>query len=193
MEKVTLAQPFTLVAKTSETADELAKSILVNAQKSLGFVPNMYGFMAINPALLEVYTHGYASFRANSGFSPIEQEVVFLSVSNENECEYCMAAHSFIADKMSNVPQEITNAIRDGKTIADVKLNALCNFTKAITAKRGRVSQDDICAFLDAGYTEKHIMGVVAGAGVKTFSNYANHIAHTPVDAAFISRKWSKQ
>jgi AhpD family alkylhydroperoxidase len=39
----------------------------------------------------------------------VEQEVVFLTISRENECLYCMPAHSFVADKLPNVPTEVTD------------------------------------------------------------------------------------
>jgi AhpD family alkylhydroperoxidase len=152
----------------------------------------MYGLMANNPALLEGYTSSYNSFRANSGFSPPEQEVVFLSVAYENNCDYCMAAHSFVGDKMTNVPSEVTDAIRNNTEIADAKFRALSSFTRAMTAKRGNPSQEDVNSFLNAGYTTNHILGVVAGIGVKTMSNYFNHISNTPVDDMFAGRAWSK-
>ena len=50
----------------------------------------MYLGMANNTALLDGYLSAYNSFRANSGFNPQEQEVIFLSIAYENECEYCM-------------------------------------------------------------------------------------------------------
>lgn len=183
---------FAITPKTVETAAEPAKTILANTKKSLGFIPNMYGFLAGNPALLDGYAYAYNSFRTHSGFSPVEQEVILLSVSLENECEYCVSAHSFVADNMSKVPQEVTNAIRAGKDINEPKLNALYRFTRAVTANRGHLAESDIQDFFDAGYNESHIMGVIAGVGVKTFSNYTNHIAKTQIDAAFESRRWCK-
>lgn len=59
----------------------ISQEIFDNTQKDLGFVPNMYKSMGQNPALLDAYTYSYNSFRANSGFNPVEQEVVFLSVA----------------------------------------------------------------------------------------------------------------
>ena len=139
--------------KTIETAKPLASKIMANTKKSLGFVPNMYGLMANNPALLDSYTHSYHTFRENAGFTTIEQEVIFLSVAYENNCDYCMAALSFVADKMSKFPEEVTNAIREGKKITDAKLNALNLFTKLMTKNRGFTSNVEIDAFLNAGYT----------------------------------------
>jgi len=181
-----------LGVKTIETADAVSSEILSKSQKSIGMIPNMYGLMANNPALLEGYSLAYNSFRTNAGFTPPEQEVVFLSVAYENNCEYCMAAHSFVGDKMTNVPTEVTDAIRKNTEVPDVKLRALSLFTRAMTAKRGNPSQEDIANFLNAGYTENHILGVIAGIGVKTMSNYFNHVFNTPVDDAFKERVWVK-
>lgn len=170
----------------------ITQEIFDNTKKTLGFVPNMYKSMGNNPALLESYIYGYNSFRANSGFNSVEQEVVFLSVAYENNCEYCMAAHSFIGDKMSKVPTEVTDAIRDGKQVPDVKLAALSKLTRSLTANRGNVSQDETDEFLAAGYTEIQILGIIAGIAVKTISNYSNHNTNPLLDDAFAGRAWKK-
>ncbi|MBL4708819.1 MAG: carboxymuconolactone decarboxylase family protein [Flavobacteriales bacterium] len=178
--------------QTIETAAPLASEIMQGTKDAMGFVPNMYGVMANNPALLDAYTHAYKTFRENTGFTSVEQEVIFLSVAYENECEYCVAAHSFVGDKMSGVPMEITDAIREGREIPDARLSALSSFARAITRTRGKVAADEIADFINAGYRENDILGVITGVGVKTFSNYLNHIANTPLDETFSPRAWSK-
>lgn len=182
-----------LEPKTIENAEVISSQILETTQKKLGIIPNMYSGMANNTALLEGYVLAYNSFRANSGFSPQEQEVVFLSIAFENGCEYCMAAHSFVGDNMTKVPIEVTNAIRNQTEIPDEKLRALSLFSKAVTLKRGFPSETDIHDFVSAGYTKEHILGVIAGVGIKTMSNYFNHIFETPIDDAFKSRIWKKE
>jgi len=181
-----------LTPVTLESSTGIVSEILTKTAKGLGMVPNMYAGMGNNAALLDSYTYAYHSFRDRSGFTPQEQEVIFLSVAVENECEYCVAAHSFIADKMSNVPIEITNAIRNHSEISDKKLGALSLFTKAVTAKRGNPTSEDLNSFYDAGYSAKDVLGVIAGVGVKTFSNYFNHIFNTEVDKPFAERVWKK-
>ncbi len=181
-----------LEPQTIESAHKISSDIMDAAKKTFGFIPNMYSLMANNPALLDSYTYSYKSFRANSGFNPVEQEVVFLSISYENECDYCMGAHSFVADKMSKVPEEVTDAIRNGEEIPDTKLAALSKYTRVTVTKRGRVSEEDVNRFLDAGYTKENILGVVTAVGLKTMSNYFNHITDTPLDEAFSERAWVK-
>ncbi len=171
---------------------EKSNQILDAAKKGLGFIPNMYLGMAGNTSLLDSYTYAYDSFRKHSGFSPVEQEVVFLSVSYFNNCEYCMAAHSFVGDKMTGVPAAITDALRAGAELPDTKLNTLSDFTKIMVEKRGWASQQDLDRFFGAGYSETHVLGVITGIAVKTMSNYSNHLTGPEVDTAFAGRKWKK-
>lgn len=180
----------TLPAKTVEDAAPGAKEVLESAQKKLGFVPKMYERMANSPGLLQTYIEGYESFRAQSGFTPVEQEVIFLTISRANGCDYCVAAHSFIADQMSKVPAEITNAIREGRPLPDTRLAALSKFTDIMLTQRGLPSQEQVRAFLDAGYAEQHILGIILAISVKTISNYSNHLFHTPVDDMFAGHIW---
>lgn len=180
-------------SKIVETTKPLASTILENTKRKMGFIPNMYTGMANNPALLDAYVHSYTTFRQNSGFSPIEQEIIFLSVAFENNCDYCMAAHSFVADKSSKVPVEITDAIRSNEPISDQKLKALSHFARIITRNRGNVTNTEKEEFFKAGYSETNMLGVITGVGIKTFSNYFNHVIETELDSVFASRKWNKE
>lgn len=171
---------------------EISKKIIAETEKALGFAPNMYKNMGANGALLDSYAHAYGSFRENAGFNSVEQEVILLSAAYVNNCDYCVAAHSFVGDQMSNVPEEVTNAIREGKEIPDEKLSTLSEFTKKMTENRGWVEKDDVDQFLAAGYEKSHVLGVIAGIAVKTMSNYSNHITHPELDDAFAGRKWVK-
>ena len=173
-----------------DQAEPLARDRLQEVQKKLGFLPNMHTVMANSPGLLDTYIYGYDRFRESSGFTPAEQEVVLLAISRENGCTYCVAAHSFLADKMSGVPVKVTDAIRDGESIPDSRLAALHDFTRSMVVKRGLPRKADVQAFLAAGYSERQILEIVLAIAVKTLSNYANHLFHTPVDAMFASRAW---
>jgi AhpD family alkylhydroperoxidase len=173
------------------SADERRKPILEDVIKKNGQIPNMYANMINSPGVLETYLHGYNAFRGESGFTPVEQEVVFLTLSYENACDYCMAAHSFIADKMSKVPEEVTNAIREGRKIEDEKLQALSAFTKEMFQTRGRPNADAVDNFFQAGYDERKMLEIVLALAVKTLSNYSNHLFDTEVDPMFQGRSWT--
>ena len=95
-----------------------------------------------------------------------------------------------IADKMSKVPVVVTDAIRNGKIIPDLKLQALSKFSLAMIDTRGRPDQIDVAEFLAAGYSEQHVLDILLAISVKTLSNYANHLFNTPLDDMFKSREW---
>lgn len=175
--------------KTAGEAAPEAKEILDHVKQQIGMVPNLYAFMANAPGLLQTYIHGQELFRRNSGFTPAEQEVVLLSISFENGCEYCMAAHSVIADKQSKVPPDVTEALRAGTQIPNERLRVLSEFT---VTKRERPSQDWVEKFLRIGYSNEQVLQVILAIGIKTLSNYTNRVCHTPLDAPFASRVWSK-
>lgn len=172
-----------------EDANEEQKEILQNAKKANGMVPNMYKNMVNLPALQNTYDTGYHQFRKESGFSPAEQEVVLLTISIANSCGYCTAAHSYIAENVSETPKDVIEAIRNGDRIEDDKLRTLHEFTKVMNETRGNPSPDQAKKFLDAGYSEKQILAIILAQAVKTISNYSNHVFHTEVDKAFADYK----
>lgn len=179
-----------LEPRTIDNAEPKARELLQGAKAKLGRIPNMYAGMANSAGLFSTYLHGYQQFREDSGFNSVEQEVVLLTISRENDCHYCVAAHSVLADKMSGVPAEVTDAIRDGKPVPDQKLAALSDFTRAMLQSHGFPGRDDVERFLAAGYSERQILEIVLAISVKTISNYANHLFQTPVDDMFANRAW---
>lgn len=174
---------------TIDTAPQESRALLLDAQTQFGFVPNLHAVMAESPALLKAYMEISEVF-AGSSLTPVEQQVVLLTVSRTNGCEYCVTAHSAVAEMM-NVPAQVVDAIRGGRMIADDRLEALHHFTAQVAIQRGWVEQQDMNVLLKAGYTRRTILDVITGVGMKTLSNYTNHIAKTPLDDAFISRRWS--
>jgi AhpD family alkylhydroperoxidase len=132
---------------------------------------------------------GVAQAFEGSSFSPVEKQVVLLTVSFENECRYCVAAHSTIAE-MSQLPPEVVEALRDGSEIADSKLEALRRLTREVVRKRGWIEGGELDAFFAAGFSRAQFLELVVGVTQKTLSNYINHVAHTPVDEAFAAHEW---
>ena len=68
------------ITHTVESAPEGSKTILKDAQKNLGFVPNLYANLAESPTALQAYT-SLAGIFEKSSLSPAEQQVVALTVS----------------------------------------------------------------------------------------------------------------
>ncbi|MFQ5755444.1 MAG: carboxymuconolactone decarboxylase family protein [Acidiferrobacterales bacterium] len=175
---------------TVESAPPKAKPALAASQKTFGFVPNLHAVFAESPALLEGYKKLSQIF-ATSSLSPVEQQVVLLAASYENNCHYCMAAHSAAAN-MAGLPAEELDTLRNGAPMPDTRLEALRRFTQRIVQARGWVEENDVDAFVQAGYNKQQVLEVILGVAIKTMSNYTNHLAHTPLDDAFGAYAWQK-
>lgn len=175
---------------TAESAPEGSRAQLQQVAKSLGMIPNLAAVLAEAPAALEAYFTLGRIFDDTS-FSATERQVVLLTVSTENGCNYCVAAHTAIA-AMQKVPADVVDALRDGNAIADPKLEALRRLTAAIVAKRGRPGQAELDWFHAAGYGKRQLLEIIVGVGMKTISNYVNHLAETPLDAAFQKAAWTR-
>jgi uncharacterized peroxidase-related enzyme len=182
-----------LTPKTIDDARPEARPLLEAAQKQYGMIPNMYARMANVPDVLGTYLYGHERFRKHSGFTLAEQEVILLTISYENGCSYCMAAHSWVAQNVSKVPADAIEAIRTGKEIADPKLAALTRFTATMVRTCGNPAPQDAQRFLEAGFSEVNILEIILAIAVKILSNYSNHIFHTPVDAPFAACEWKQQ
>lgn len=83
----------------ADTDNKRAAGLLSDAKAKFGFVPNMYRAMANAPGLLSTYFFASARFREESSFTAIEQEIIALSVSFENDCTYCVAARQARLDQ----------------------------------------------------------------------------------------------
>jgi uncharacterized peroxidase-related enzyme len=175
---------------TIETAPENSKELLEGAQKQLGFIPNLYGIMAEAPAALKAY-NGLSQNFDTSSFNTTEKQIVLLATSYVNKCHYCMAVHSTVA-QMQKLDGNIIEALRTGEAIADSKLEALRNFTQSVVEKRGWIEEQDVEAFINAGYSKAQLLEIIVGVAQKTLSNYINHVVQTPLDEAFQPNKWEK-
>ncbi len=174
---------------TLETAPEQSRPLLEDSKKSFGRVPGLHAVMAEAPALLDGYKHLHRLFQHETSFDKDELTVVWQTINVEHACHYCVPAHTGIA-KMMKVDDAISNALRDETALPSARLEALRDFTLAVVRKRGNISDADVRAFLDAGYTQRQILEVVLGVAQKVMSNYTNHLAHTPVDEPMRAFAW---
>ena len=175
---------------TIESAPEASKPLLEGATKNFGFTPNLLGVLAESPAALKGYM-AVAGAVGETGLTPTEQQVVLMTTSFENDCIYCMAAHSTVS-KMAGVPDDVIESLRSGTAIADPKLNALATFTRATVQNHSAVDDAAVDTFLAAGYTNAHVLDVVLAIAQKIISNYTNHFSHNQPDEQFAANAWTK-
>ncbi|KTC75443.1 24 kDa macrophage-induced major protein [Legionella birminghamensis] len=165
--------------------DDWLKNIYERSRKETKMLPNLFKVMANAPELLQSYLDTYKLFSQHSGFTPEEQQIIFLVISYENGCNYCLAAHSTVANFSAGLSYEVTDAICNDTAIPVSKYQLLADFTREMLWSRGRPSESKTTEFLSAGYTEKQILDIILAISLKTLSNYTNHLYNTPIDSVF--------
>lgn len=180
----------TLKVHNIESAPEESRALLEKSQKAYGMIPGLHGVLAASPQILDAYQQLHELF-VNSSFNDNELTVVWQTINVEHSCHYCVPAHTGIA-KMMKVDDAIIEALRNETPLADSKLEALRTMTLSVVRNRGNVTQEELNAFYAAGYGEQQVLDIILGMSQKVISNYTNHIANTPVDAAFEKFAWKK-
>jgi uncharacterized peroxidase-related enzyme len=172
------------------TAPDAARPRLESAKRRMGFVTTLNGVMAESPELLAGYNTLSEQF-GRSSLSKHARNVVLIAASVRNRCAYCVAAHSTIALK-TGMSEDLVAALRSDKPLTDPALEAVRAFTNAVVENRGWVDEQAVEAFRAAGHTRRNVLDVILGVGMKTLSNYTNHIAHTPLDPAWQGQEWNE-
>jgi alkylhydroperoxidase family enzyme len=168
---------------TLDSATEDARAELERSKKAFGFIPNLHAVLAEAPSVLTAYKELHTLFQ-NSSFNNEELTVVWQTINVENECHYCIPAHTGIAHMMK-VDPAIIDALRNGNELASEKLQTLRDTTLALLRLRGRLNSDHLDAFSAVGYGNQQLLEIILGIAQKTISNYSNHLADTSVDAPF--------
>ena len=176
---------------TKETAPEASHATLEATAKKYGFLPNLFGVLAESPTAVQSYA-AINNTLEHSALTPVEQQVVTLTVSAINDCAYCMGAHSAVA-QMVRMPEDLFAALREQRPLSDHKLNALRALVLSVLQHRGWVPEADLEHVVALGYTQRHVLDVLTIVALKTLSNYVNHIAHTPLDPQFAPQAWKAQ
>ena len=170
-----------IAIQTIESAPEEAGPRLAAAKKNSGFVPNLLGVLANAPTAIETY-QTVSAINARNSLSDTEREVIQITAAARNGCGFCVAGHTAIARKKLQMPEPLLEALRARQALDDPKLNALALFTLAVIEERGQVSDDELQAFLAAGYNQGQALEVVLGVSLATLCNYANNLAKTPIN-----------
>lgn len=105
MSRLPLIQPDDATGTTAE--------LLAAVQKSMGVTPNMTKAMANSPAVLGAYLE-FSGKLAAGALPASTRERLALLVAQENGCDYCLSAHTYIATKLAGLSQE---EARDRKSV----------------------------------------------------------------------------
>jgi uncharacterized peroxidase-related enzyme len=102
------------------------------------------------------------------------RESIGLAVSEVNGCNYCLAVHSLGAEHAKMSADEIILA-RKGHA-SDPTRDAAVQFASKVIETRGQVSDADVKAVRDAGYSDANIMEIIALVAMYSLTNFFNNV-----------------
>src|ERR1043165_4821363 len=137
--------------------------------KNIGFTPNMMATFAASPVAFNSWAALLGSL--SKALDVKTRDSIGLVVSEVNGCNYCLTVHSFTAEQPAD---EIILARKGHAT--DPKREAAVQFARKVTETRGKVSDADVKAARDAGYTDANVMEIVALVAMYSLTNFFNNV-----------------
>lgn len=162
----------------AEASPELG-DIYQGLEAKMGMIPNIFKNMGNSPAVLKAYL-GLSGATQELSLSPALREKIALVVGEENNCDYCVAAHTVIA-KGVGLSDEETVAARQGSD-EDPKEAAIIQFAKSIVANKGWPEESSVAEIRAQGVSDQELVEIILVTCVNIFTNYFNHITEPEID-----------
>jgi AhpD family alkylhydroperoxidase len=162
---------------TLHSAPEASQDALRGLERNIGFIPNLAAAIAGSPTAIGAFVGLQTSLRGST-LTGLEREVVGITVSRHNDCEYSLAAHATFA-RAHGADDETVAALLAGEPLPDPRLEALHAFTGELLERRGHVDAD--------GISPEQALEVITQVAYTTLANFAADTTKAPIDDAFVA------
>jgi len=158
-----------------------AQDIHSTAQEAYGFLPNLIEELnEHNPAAAKLYLASM-ELAEEGTLTDREREAVLLAVSRYNDCHYCTHVHGELAVS-AGLSRDTVEALNSGGLPSDDRLRVLVQATRLLLDKRGWLDDEDLESLSSKDVERGELVEINALIGIKTFSNFVNHVAQTEID-----------
>jgi uncharacterized peroxidase-related enzyme len=135
--------------------------------------------MSLNPPALEGWAHLQGQLAKT--LDTKTRDAIALAVSEVDGCNYCLAAHSYIAGNFAKMSPEEIALNRQGRS-QDQKRGVAAHFARNVIEVRGKVSDIELAAVRAAGFSDGDIIAIIALSAQFLFTNFMNNVADTEID-----------
>jgi AhpD family alkylhydroperoxidase len=164
-----------------EAAEGKLAQLFTTIRAAAGKVPNAYADLGgHSPLALEAALSLDGALRKSS-LSAREIETVKLVVSEVAGCDYCLAAHTLLAQRIG-LDAATTRALRAGSPSGDVRLDALAAFVRSLVTTHGTAAAADVEAVKAAGYSDAQVVDTLLAITAITLTNLFNRVNDTVLD-----------
>ncbi|GAB3321850.1 alkylhydroperoxidase [Haloplanus rallus] len=162
------------VPDRADLPDDLRERIDAETERA-GFTPNVFAALAYAPDQFRAFVDYHDALVEGTALDRAEVEMIVVAVSGVNHCYYCNVAHGALVRLYADDPTLADQLVANYRT-ADVSDERLVMLDVAVklTERPAEVTQDDLDALAQAGYSEREIWDIGA---VTAFFNLSNRLA----------------
>ena len=175
--------------------DDVRTRLLAVQEKS-GFVPNVFLTLAYRPEEFRAFfAYHDALMEKDSGLSKAEREMIVVTTSAANQCQYCVIAHGAILRIRAKNPL-IADQVAINYRKADIspRQKAMLDFALKVSVHAPEIGEADYETLRPHGFSDDDIWDIAAIAAFFALSNrLANFTAMRPNDEFYLMGRVPKQ
>ena len=158
---------------------------IVAVQEKSGFIPNVFLALAHRPDEFRAFFAYHDALMDRPGnLSKAEREMIVVTTSNANQCQYCVIAHGAILRIRAKNPL-IADQVAINYRKADItpRQKAMLDFTMRVAFEAHAVGDEDFTVLARHGFSEEDAWDIAAIAAFFGLSNrLANVMGMRPND-----------
>ena len=182
------------VPEMKDLPDDVRARILAVQEKS-GFVPNVFLALAHRPPEFRAFfAYHDALMDKEGGLTKAEREMIVVSTSGANQCQYCVVAHGAILRIRAKNPLVADQvAINHRKADITPRQRAMLDFAMKVALESHRVDEADFAALAKDGFSKDDVWDIAAIAAFFAMSNrLANVSSMRPNDEFYLMGRLPK-
>lgn len=168
------------VPALEDVPDDVRARILKVQEKS-GFVPNVFLLLARRPDEFRAFfAYHDALMEKAGGLTKAEREMIVVTTSAANQCQYCVVAHGAILRIRAKNPLVADQvAINYRKADVTPRQQAMLEFAMKVTLESHAVGDCDIERLRQHGFDDEDVWDIAAIAAFFGLSNRIANVTNT--------------
>ncbi|MBT6096661.1 MAG: peroxidase-related enzyme [Rhodospirillaceae bacterium] len=164
------------VPELKDLPDDIREKILA-VQEKAGFVPNVFLALAYRPDECRAFfAYHDALMEKKEGLTKAEREMIVVTTSNANACQYCVVAHGAILRIRAKNPL-IADQVAINYRKADItpKQKAMLDYAMKVSQRAEEVGDADFETLRGHGFSDDDIWDIGA---ITAFFGMSNRLAN---------------
>lgn len=164
------------VPEINDLPDDIKERLLA-VQEKAGFIPNVFLVLTHRPDEWRAFfAYHDALMEKDSGLTKAEMEMIVVTTSNDNNCQYCVVAHGAILRIRAKNPLIADQvAVNHRKADLTPRQKAMLDFAMKVSKDSRSIGDEDFETLRGHGFTDEDIWDI---AGIAAFFGMSNRMAN---------------